>query len=111
MRVKDGKASGKGKAVPKGKEIVRRELKSVLTGGTLVDGSMLTDDLASHCVAIKVSSALRRDSRVGLTWVDRNLLQHPLPPQLSEFVFWMLPLLNSHFPPSRMIPVAHSSKP
>jgi hypothetical protein len=26
----------------------------VLTGGTIVDGSMLTDDMSNHCVAIKV---------------------------------------------------------
>lgn len=51
MRVKDGKAKGK---QPAGKTIVRRELRSVLTSGTLVDGSMLTDDLSNHCVAIKV---------------------------------------------------------
>jgi DNA mismatch repair ATPase MutS len=34
--------------------LARRELKSVLTGGTIVDGSMLTDDMSNHCVAIKV---------------------------------------------------------
>lgn len=54
----DKKAGGKaGKSSAKqanGKEIVRRELKSVLTGGTIVDGSMLTDDMSNHCVAIKV---------------------------------------------------------
>ncbi|SCV67515.1 BQ2448_5126 [Microbotryum intermedium] len=55
IRVKDGKANGKPTAKKTGnqKEIVRRELKSVLTSGTLVDGSLLTDDLSSHCVAIK----------------------------------------------------------
>ena len=53
MRVKDTK-KGKGVAAEK-KGIVRRELRSVLTTGTIVDGSMLTDDLANHCVAIKVS--------------------------------------------------------
>ncbi|SDA02255.1 BZ3501_MvSof-1269-A2-R1_C50g00263 [Microbotryum saponariae] len=55
IRVKDGKANGKPAAKKTGsqKEIVRRELKSVLTSGTLVDGSLLTDDLSSHCVAIK----------------------------------------------------------
>jgi DNA mismatch repair protein MSH6 len=37
------------------KQIVRRELKTVLTSGTIVDGALLTDDLGSHCVAIKVS--------------------------------------------------------
>ena len=53
MRVKDTKKKGKAAAEKKG--IVRRELKTVLTTGTIVDGSMLTDDLANHCVAIKVS--------------------------------------------------------
>ncbi|GAA5958465.1 hypothetical protein JCM21900_001479 [Sporobolomyces salmonicolor] len=55
IRNKDAKAAGgkaKGKASG-GKEIVRRELKSVLTTGTIVDGSMLTDDMSNHCVAIK----------------------------------------------------------
>jgi DNA mismatch repair protein MSH6 len=57
IRNKDDKKAGKGKGSAKqsnGKEIVRRELKSVLTGGTIVDGSMLTDDMSNHCVAIKV---------------------------------------------------------
>lgn len=57
LRNKDEKV-GKGKkvaaAAPKGKGIVRRELKTVLTNGTIVDASMLTDDLGSHCVSIKV---------------------------------------------------------
>ncbi|KAM0755699.1 DNA mismatch repair protein Msh6 [Meredithblackwellia eburnea MCA 4105] len=54
MRVKDGKAKGKsGGTASNGKAIVRRELKSVLTSGTIVDGSMLTDDLSNHCVAVK----------------------------------------------------------
>lgn len=57
IRNKDAKAAGgKGKAKPGGgKEIVRRELKSVLTSGTIVDGTMLTDDMSNHCVAVKVS--------------------------------------------------------
>ena len=61
IRNKDDKknsgAKAKGKSAGKqanGKEIVRRELKSVLTGGTIVDGTMLTDDMSNHCVAIKV---------------------------------------------------------
>ncbi|GAA5849819.1 hypothetical protein JCM8547_000574 [Rhodosporidiobolus lusitaniae] len=57
IRNKDDKAAGgKGKSGAKqknGKEIVRRELKSVLTGGTIVEGDMLTDDMSNHCVAIK----------------------------------------------------------
>lgn len=35
-----------------GKDIVGRELKSVLTSATLVDG--IVEDLSQHCVAIKV---------------------------------------------------------
>lgn len=66
LRVKDGKAKG-GKPVTasNGKAIVRRELRSVLTGGTIVDGSLLTDDLANHCVAIKVSQKLILQQRIG----------------------------------------------
>lgn len=39
---------------PKKSEIIRRELASVLTSGTLVDGGMLQDDMSTYCVAIKV---------------------------------------------------------
>lgn len=39
---------------PKKGEIIRRELASVLTSGTLVDGGMLQDDMSTYCVAIKV---------------------------------------------------------
>ncbi|BGP39629.1 DNA mismatch repair protein msh6 [Rhodotorula kratochvilovae] len=56
IRNKDDKkagAKGKGAKQANGKEIVRRELKSVLTTGTIVDGTMLTDDMSNHCVAIK----------------------------------------------------------
>ncbi|KAI0144435.1 DNA mismatch repair protein msh6 [Xylariaceae sp. FL1272] len=50
MRERDG---AKPKA-PSGKDkIIRRELACILTGGTLVDGSMLQDDSATYCVAIK----------------------------------------------------------
>lgn len=36
-----------------GSEIVRRELRHVVTSGTIVDGSVLADDLSSYCVSIK----------------------------------------------------------
>jgi len=38
----------------KEEKIIRRELASVLTAGTLVDGGMLQDDMSTYCVAIKV---------------------------------------------------------
>ena len=36
-----------------GSEIVRRELRHVVTSGTIVDGSVLSDDLSSYCISIK----------------------------------------------------------
>ncbi|CAK7563881.1 MAG: DNA mismatch repair protein msh6 [Sporothrix epigloea] len=45
----------RGASAPKSKQdkIIRRELACVLTRGTLVDGSMLQDDMATYCAAIK----------------------------------------------------------
>ncbi|KAE8355631.1 muts domain V-domain-containing protein [Aspergillus coremiiformis] len=74
MRERDGK---------KGKEdkIIRRELSCVLTAGTLVEGSMLQDDMSTYCVAIK--EAIIDDSPAfGLAFVDTATGQF----FLSEFV-------------------------
>jgi len=46
----DGKKS-KGAAAKD--KVIKRELACVLTGGTLVEGSMLQGDMATYCVAIK----------------------------------------------------------
>ena len=43
-----------GKAKNKADSIVRRELATVLTNGTVVDEAFLSGDEACHCVAIKV---------------------------------------------------------
>ncbi|KAG9258396.1 DNA mismatch repair protein msh6 [Emericellopsis atlantica] len=43
------------KSGKKADKVITRELACVLTGGTLVDGSMLQDDMAAYCVAIKES--------------------------------------------------------
>ena len=51
MREKGGKAGKEDK-------IIKRELASVLTGGTLVDEAMLQDDMSTYCVAIKVRSQM-----------------------------------------------------
>ncbi|PYH78425.1 DNA mismatch repair protein Msh6 [Aspergillus uvarum CBS 121591] len=79
MRERDGK-DGKKKA---GKEdkVIRRELACVLTAGTLVEGSMLQDDMSTYCVAIK--EALIEDRPAfGLAFVDTATGQF----FLSEFV-------------------------
>lgn len=41
----------------KADKVISRQLACVLTAGTLVDGGMLQDDMAAHCVAIKESVA------------------------------------------------------
>jgi DNA mismatch repair protein MSH6 len=56
MRERDGFES-KSRA----EKVIRRELAGILTGGTLVEGSMLQDDMATYCMAIKV--ILRLDSK------------------------------------------------
>ncbi|GKT41379.1 DNA mismatch repair protein msh6 [Colletotrichum spaethianum] len=50
-------------------KIIRRELACILTGGTLVDGSMLQDDLATYCASIK-ESTIDDKPAFGITFVD-----------------------------------------
>lgn len=61
------------KGTKNGKEekIIRRELACVLTGGTLVDGSMLQDDMATYCVAIKESTEDGKPC-FGISFVDTS---------------------------------------
>ncbi|KAF2212463.1 hypothetical protein CERZMDRAFT_41610 [Cercospora zeae-maydis SCOH1-5] len=76
MRERDEKKGSK-----KEDKIIRRELASVLTAGTLVEGSMLTDDLATYCAAIKESEVHGRPS-FGIAFVDTATAQF----QLAEWV-------------------------
>lgn len=77
MRERDG---GKPTKSKKEEKVIRRELASVLTAGTLVDGGMLQDDMATYCVAVK---EVERDGRptFGIAFVDTATAQF----QLSEF--------------------------
>ena len=63
MRERDLKSTNK---VPK---VINRELACVLTSGTLVDGSMLEDDMATYCVSIK-ESVIDECPAFGITFVD-----------------------------------------
>ncbi|GFF24866.1 DNA mismatch repair protein msh6 [Aspergillus lentulus] len=76
MRERDGKKAG-------GKEdkIIKRELSCVLTAGTLVEGSMLQDDMSTYCVAIK-EAIIDDHPAFGLAFVDTATGQF----SLSEFV-------------------------
>jgi DNA mismatch repair protein MSH6 len=62
MRERDSKAS-------KADKIIRRELTCILTGGTLVDGSMLQDDMATYCAAVK-ESVVDGKPAFGIAFVD-----------------------------------------
>lgn len=72
MRERGGKKEDK---------VIRRELACVLTSGTLVDGSMLQDDMSVYCVAIK--EALVNDlPAFGISFIDTATGQF----FLTEFV-------------------------
>ncbi|OKL63802.1 DNA mismatch repair protein msh6 [Talaromyces atroroseus] len=77
MRERDDKKAAKG-----GKEdkIIKRELSCVLTAGTLVEGSMLQDDMSTYCVAIK-EVILDGLPAFGIAFVDTATGQF----YLSEF--------------------------
>jgi DNA mismatch repair protein MSH6 len=66
MREREGMKPGK---PAKEDKIIRRELACVLTGGTLVDGAMLQDDMSTFCVSIKESE---REGQIafGISFVD-----------------------------------------
>lgn len=75
MRERDAKKGGKED------KIIKRELSCVLTAGTLVEGSMLQDDMSTYCVAIK--EAIVDDlPAFGLAFVDTATGQF----FISEFV-------------------------
>ncbi|EHY52552.1 DNA mismatch repair protein msh6 [Exophiala dermatitidis] len=78
MRERDEKSNMK-----KGKEdkVIRRELACVLTAGTLVDGTMLQDDMSTYCVAIK-ESEIDNMPAFGVAFVDTATGQF----HISQFV-------------------------
>lgn len=68
---------------PPGKDdkIIKRELTSILTAGTLVDSGMLQDDMAVYCVAIKETEQAGKPC-FGIAFVDTATAQF----SLTEFV-------------------------
>jgi DNA mismatch repair protein MSH6 len=75
MRERDGKSK-----TPKKGEVIRRELATVLTSGTLVDTGMLQSEMSTYCMAIK---EIDRDNlpAFGVAFVDTATAQF----QLCEF--------------------------
>ncbi|KAJ2800814.1 DNA mismatch repair protein msh6 [Coemansia guatemalensis] len=68
----------------KGDGLVVRELTAVLTAGTLVDPTLLTQDLATHCMAIVEAAHPREDdgaelaTSFGIAFVDTSTAQFRL---------------------------------
>lgn len=62
-------------------KIIKRELACVLTSGTLVEGSMLQDDMSTYCVAIK-EAIVDDKPAFGIAFVDTATGQF----FVSEFV-------------------------
>ncbi|CAK4028074.1 DNA mismatch repair msh6 [Lecanosticta acicola] len=65
----------------KEEKVIRRELASVLTSGTLVDGGMLQGDMATFCAAIKEGEVDGKPS-FGIAFVDAATAQF----HLTDFV-------------------------
>ncbi|MCJ1471944.1 DNA mismatch repair protein msh6 [Lambiella insularis] len=66
MRERDNSTVNKSS---KDNKVIRRELACILTGGTLVDGGMLQDDMSTYCVAIK-ESIMDDNPMFGIAFVD-----------------------------------------
>ncbi|KIN02401.1 hypothetical protein OIDMADRAFT_162578 [Oidiodendron maius Zn] len=81
MREREDSQGPPGKGAKKPDKIIRRELACVLTRGTLVEGSMLQDDMATFCVAIKESTVDDLPA-FGIAFVDTATGQF----FLSDFV-------------------------
>ncbi|KXT06386.1 hypothetical protein AC578_6023 [Pseudocercospora eumusae] len=73
MRERDQKGSAKKKE----EKVIRRELASVLTAGTLVEGSMLQDDMSTYCAAIKETETEGKPT-FGIAFVDTATAQFHL---------------------------------
>lgn len=70
MRERDEKALIPKQSKSAAKEkVIKRELACVLTAGTLVEGSMLQDDMSTYCVAIK-ESTMDESPAFGVSFVD-----------------------------------------
>ncbi|KAI8098718.1 muts domain V-domain-containing protein [Halteromyces radiatus] len=60
-------------------KVIRRELTSVLTAGTLVDAGLLTDDMGTYCMAIKeYCPSDQSDPLFGICFVDTSTAEFNL---------------------------------
>jgi len=81
MRERDEKSKGGPQKKSKDDKVIKRELACVLTAGTLVDGTMLQDDMSTYCVAVK-ESEIDDLPAFGVAFVDTATGQF----HISQFV-------------------------
>lgn len=89
LRERDEQSNGASAKKSKDDKVIKRELACVLTAGTLVDGTMLQDDMATYCVAIK-ESEIDGVPAFGIAFVDTatgqfNITQFKDDPDMTKF--------------------------
>ncbi|KAG0289330.1 DNA mismatch repair protein msh6 [Linnemannia gamsii] len=75
MRERDGAAT------KSAQKVIRRELHSILTAGTLTDSGLLTNDMATYCMAIKEINrpgAEHLPTQFGIAFVDTSTAEFNL---------------------------------
>ncbi|KAI8389422.1 muts domain V-domain-containing protein [Blakeslea trispora] len=79
METAIGKSMREKSAASKADKVIRRELTSVLTAGTLVDAGLLTNELSTYCMSIKEYCADEAMSpSFGICFVDTSTAQFNL---------------------------------
>ncbi|KAF9286408.1 DNA mismatch repair protein msh6 [Mortierella alpina] len=71
----------RGGAASKAQKVINRELHSILTAGTLTDSGLLTNDMATYCMAIKELNrpgAEHLPTQFGIAFVDTSTAEFNL---------------------------------
>ncbi|THV02566.1 DNA mismatch repair protein Msh6 [Dendrothele bispora CBS 962.96] len=103
MRLATDKKNGKPRGGEKEK-IVRRELNKVYTNGTLVDGQMITDDEAGHCISIReIESSDGSNNTFGVCVLDCSTSQFNLSAFEDDICRTKLETLMRQIRPKEMV--------
>ena len=97
MREKSEKSKG-------GDKIIRRELTSILTCGTLVDGNHLKSNNSNYCVSFKISETTNKtDYIIGAAFVDASSAKFYVVDFEDDSSFVMLCTLLAQISPKEII--------
>lgn len=96
MREKSDKA--------KTEKIIRRELTSILTCGTLVDGNHLKTNNSNYCVSLKISEISgKNECIIGAALLDASSAKFYILDFVDDFSFVMLNTLLAQISPKEII--------